>query len=323
MGELLLSSDQFTSFTDFSAGLLGPWAGFFMGWTYWFCWIITCIAEMTAITRYVQFWWPVCPAWVIALSCVVMFLLLNILAVRWFGEIEFWFAMVKILAIVGLIICGLLLISINYSSSTDSVAALHNLWSHGGLFPHWIGGFLEGLQISVFAFVGIELVGAIAAEARQPEKILPKAINHIPIRFIIFYALSVLVILCVIPWDRFSPESSPFVGMFTLIGLPAAAAVLSFVVLTSACSSSNSGVFSTSRMLYGMATQGVASPQFKKLSSHYVPVRGLLFSCFCLSVGVLFIYFVPDVMKVFAILTTIASILFMFIWTMILVCYLV
>ncbi|SQK74241.1 D-serine/D-alanine/glycine transporter [Tatumella ptyseos] len=192
-----------------------------------------------------------------------------------------------------------------------------------GSVPKGLSGFFAGFQIAVFAFVGIELVGTTAAETRNPQKVLPRAINAIPLRIIMFYVCSLLVIMAVTPWNEVVPSRSPFVEMFVLIGLPAAAGIINFVVLTSAASSANSGIFSTSRMLYGLAGQGVAHKRFSRLSARAVPVNGLLFSCFCLLAGIALIYLIPNVMTVFTLVTTVSAILFMFVWSIILCSYLV
>ena len=200
MGELLLSNLQYRSFIDFSDDLLGPWAGFFTGWTYWFCWIITGIADVIAISAYAQFWFPGVPQWAPAIACVGLLLALNLLTVKLFGEIEFWFAMIKIVAIVTLVGTGLYMVTTGFTAPTGRQASLANLWNDGGMFPHGAMGFFAGFQIAVFAFVGIELVGTTAAEAKDPERTLPRAINSIPVRIIVFYVCALLAIMAVTPW---------------------------------------------------------------------------------------------------------------------------
>jgi len=321
MGELLLSNLQYKSFIDFSDDLLGPWAGFFTGWTYWFCWIITGIADVIAISAYAQFWWPDLPQWAPAIACVALLLSLNLLTVKLFGEIEFWFAMIKIVAIVALVGTGLYMVSTGFSSPAGRQASIANLWNDGGLFPHGAMGFFAGFQIAVFAFVGIELVGTTAAEAKDPYRTLPRAINSIPIRIIIFYVCALIAIMAVTPWRDVVPSKSPFVELFVLAGLPAAASVINFVVLTSAASSANSGVFSTSRMLFGLALKGDAPRSFGKLSASSVPSRGLLFSCVCLLGGAFLMWVVPNLVEAFTLVTTVSAILFMFVWSLILLSY--
>ncbi|MGM3174788.1 D-serine/D-alanine/glycine transporter [Dickeya lacustris] len=323
MGELLLSNLNYKSFSDFSADLLGPWAGFFTGWTYWFCWVVTGIADVVAISAYAQFWFPEFSQWISSLLCVLLLLTLNLATVKLFGEMEFWFAMIKIVAIVALIAIGAGLVAMQFVSPSGAVASLSNLWRDGGLFPKGLSGFFAGFQIAIFAFVGIELVGTTAAETKNPNVVLPRAINAIPIRIIMFYVFALIMIMSVTPWSHIAADKSPFVEMFVLVGLPAAASVINFVVLTSAASSANSGVFSTSRMLFGLARQGDAPAYFGRLSKRAVPSGGLLFSCICLLCGVVLIYLIPDVMTVFTLVTTVSAILFMFVWSIILCSYLV
>ena len=322
MGELLLSNLNYKSFIDFSADLLGPWAGYFTGWTYWFCWVVTGIADVVAIAAYSQFWFPDLPQWIPALTCVALLLSLNLVTVKMFGELEFWFAMIKIVAILGLVATGLYMVITGFESPSGRTAQLANLWNDGGMFPHGLMGFFAGFQIAVFAFVGIELVGTTAAEAKDPQRTLPRAINSIPIRIIVFYVLALIAIMAVTPWRDVVPGKSPFVELFVLAGLPAAASIINFVVLTSAASSANSGVFSTSRMLFGLAQEGDAPKAFEKLSRRAVPANGLLFSCTCLLLGAVLIYVIPDVVEAFTLVTTVSALLFMFVWTLILLSYL-
>lgn len=323
MGELLLSNLEYKSFSDFAADLLGPWAGYFTGWTYWFCWVVTGIADVVAISAYAQFWFPGLSDWVSSLAVVLVLLSLNLATVKMFGEMEFWFAMIKIVAIVALIVVGLVMVLIHFQSPDGTHASFAHLWNDGGWFPKGLSGFFAGFQIAVFAFVGVELVGTTAAETKDPEKSLPRAINSIPIRIIMFYVFALIVIMSVTPWGSVVANKSPFVELFVLVGLPAAASIINFVVLTSAASSANSGVFSTSRMLYGLAQDGAAPKSFGKLSRSDVPAVGLTFSCVCLLGGVVLIYMIPDVMTVFTLVTTVSAILFMFVWTIILCSYLV
>lgn len=322
MGEILLSNLNYKSFSDFAADLLGPWAGFFTGWTYWFCWVVTGIADVVAIAGYAQHWFPTLQAWIPMLLCIFVLLSLNLLTVKMFGETEFWFSMIKIVAILALIIIGIILITTSFhSDKTNTSAALSNLWQYGGMFPKGMMGFFAGFQIAIFAFVGIELVGTTAAETKDPTKNLPRAINSVPVRIIFFYVFALIIIMSVTPWTFISPNKSPFVELFTLIGLPAAASLINFVVLTSAASSANSGIYSTSRMLFGLAKKSDAPSIFGRLSTRAVPANGLMFSCICLLGGVVLIYLIPDVITAFTIVTTISAILFMFIWSMILISY--
>lgn len=322
LGEILLSNLEYRSFADFAGDYLGPWAQFFTGWTYWLCWIVTGVADVVAVSGYVSFWFPELALWIPALGLIFTLLALNLPTVRNFGEIEFWFALIKIVAIVGLIIAGVYMLSTGFTLPNGSQASVAHLWNHGGFFPNGFLGFVAGFQIAVFAFVGIELVGTAAAETKDPERNLPKAINSIPIRVVLFYLGALFVIITVIPWDQVDPNSSPFVAMFSLAGLGIAAHVVNFVVLTSATSSANSGIYSTSRMIYGLATSKLAPKALAKLNKRQVPVNSLFFSCVFLLAGVVLLYAGQSIIEAFTIVTTISALLFIFIWSIILASYL-
>jgi len=323
MGELLLSNLNYKSFVDFAADLLGPAAGFFIGWSYWFAWIVTGIAEIVAIVGYFKFWWPGVPAWLPALATVCLVLVINLFNVRNFGEFEFWFALIKLVAIVGLIVVGVILVATGFVSPHGHRATIENLWNDGGFFATGFMGVVAGFQIAFFAFVGVELVGTAAAETANPRRTLPRAINGVPLRVAIFYIGALLAILAVVPWRQFASGESPFVMMFSLAGLAAAASFVNFVVITSAASSANSGVFSTGRMLFGLADEGNAPVAFRRLNRGRVPAPALLVSAALLLTSIPLLYAGGSVIGVFTLITTVASLLFMFVWALILVSYLV
>lgn len=323
MGELLLSNLAYGTFSDFVTDIIGPGAGFITGWTYWLCWIVTGMAEVIAITAYIQWWWPWVPHWVPSLITIVLLFSLNALTVRAFGEVEFWFSMIKIVAILALIVAGIFMVATAYTAPDGTSASVRHLWDHGGFFPKGFDGFVAGFQIAVFAFVGIELVGTTAAETKDPQKSLPKAINSIPIRILLFYIGALAAIMMVTPWDTVDPEKSPFVTMFALVGLPAAASVVNIVVISSAASSCNSGLYSTSRMLFGLSRNHEAPQFFRKLSRRAVPLNALILSSICLSASIVLMYSGDSAMKAFTLVTTVASILFMFIWGIIVASYIV
>ena len=322
MGELLLHNLHYKSFVDFTTDILNPTVGYYVGWSYWFCWVVIGMADIVAITGYTQFWWPEVPLWLPGIICIAILLALNLLSVKLFGELEFWFALIKILAILALISCGGYLLLTGFTSPSGIQAKISNLWSYGGWMPHGWSGFFAAFQIAIFAFVGIELVGTASAETDDPNTTLPAAINKIPVRVIIFYVLALTIIMTVTPWNMVAPDRSPFVNMFTLIGISAAATIINFVVLTSALSSANSGMYSTGRMLYGLSKNGVGPKAFARLSASGVPQNGLLYSCALLLIGVGLLYAEGDVMKVFTIVTTVSSICFIFVWAVILIAYL-
>ncbi|MEH7749396.1 amino acid permease, partial [Neobacillus drentensis] len=245
LGELLLSNAGYQSFTDFAEEYIGPWAGYVTGWTYWFCWIMTAMADIIAVGVYVQYWFDI-PQWIPALVCLFLLLGLNLLTVKLFGELEFWFAIIKVITILALIVIGIILLFIGFQTDSGTVT-VKNLWGHGGLFPNGISGFFLSFQMVVFAFVGVELVGVSAAETSNPKKNIPSAINKIPLRILFFYVGALFILLCINPWTELNAANSPFVKTFSLVGIPIAAGIINFVVLTSAASACNSGLFSTSR----------------------------------------------------------------------------
>ncbi|MDR1124702.1 MAG: amino acid permease [Deltaproteobacteria bacterium] len=322
MGELLLSNLSYKSFTDFCEDILGPKAGFFIGWSYWFVWVVAGTADVIAISSYVYFWFPDISAWIPAISCVLLLVGLNLVSVNLFGEMEFWFALLKVIAIVAIIVIGAILVLTSFVSPDGHVASLANIWENGGLFPKGALGFFAGFQMAIFAFGGIELIGAAAAEAKNPETNLPRAINTIPLRIILFYAFALLAIMAITPWNSLDPGASPFVTTFAMVGIPAAAGIINFVAMTSAASSANSGIYSTSRMVYGLAKVGAAPKFFGKLSQNRVPTNALLFSCICVLLGTSMLIIMPSIMAAFTVMTTIAAILLMFVWTMTLFSYL-
>ena len=261
----------------------------------------------------------------VSMACTVVLLaallVSNLLTVRLFGEIEFWFAIIKIVAIVVLILVGVGMVVTGFKAPNGTQASFAHLWSHGGIFPLGAGGFLAAFPVAIYSFIGSELIGTTAAETHDPYRTIPKAINAVPVRIMIFYVLALAVIMAITPWDRVDPEQSPFVNVFSLVGLVAAASVMNFVVLTSASSSANSGIYSSSRMLYGLAEQDQAHARYRHLSSRHVPARALM-----LSGGIGFL-FVPvlliggSVMKGFTFIAEVAAMLILFMWSLIMVAY--
>ena len=315
LGELLLSNAGYQSFTDFAADYIGPWAGFVTGWTYWFCWIMTAMADIIAVGVYVQYWFDI-PQWIPALVVLIILLGLNLLTVKLFGELEFWFALIKVITILALIVIGVILLVIGFQTDSGTVS-VNNLWEFGGLFPNGIAGFLLSFQMVVFAFVGVELVGVSAAETSNPQKNIPSAINKIPLRILFFYVGALFIILTINPWEQLNASSSPFVQVFSLVGIPVAAGIINFVVLTSAASACNSGLFSTSRILYNLSNHNEGPAKFAKLNKNHVPSNALLTSAIVLSVGALLSKLIPE--TAFGIVTTISAICFIWVWSIILI----
>ncbi|MBP2651733.1 MAG: D-serine/D-alanine/glycine transporter [Firmicutes bacterium] len=319
LGELLLSNLKYHSFVDFVHDYLGNGAAFITGWTYWFCWISLAMADLTAAGLYIQYWFPNIAQWVPSLIVLVVLLTMNLTTVKLFGEMEFWFALIKVVAILALIIIGIFMIFKGFSTDAG-VSSFTNLWSHGGWFPNGISGFILSFQMVVFAFTGIELVGLTAGETENPEHVIPKAINNIPIRIIIFYVGALFVIMSIYPWTSISPDKSPFVQVFAAVGIVAAASIVNFVVLTSAASACNSGIFSTSRMVYSLAKENNAPESMKKLTSNQVPSNATMFSATVILISVILNYIMPE--GVFVLITSISTFCFIFIWAIMVICHL-
>lgn len=317
LGELLLSNSGYQSFTDFAADYLGPWAGYITGWTYWFSWVMIAMADIIAVGVYVQYWFEI-PQWIAPVICLIILLGLNLLTVKLFGELEFWFALIKVITILALIAIGVVLLIIGFQTDTGSVT-LNNLWEYGGLFPNGMTGFLLSFQMVLFAFVGVELVGVSAAETSDPQKNIPSAINKIPLRILFFYMGAIIVILTINPWEQLSASASPFVQVFGLVGIPVAAGIINFVVLTSAASACNSGLFSTSRILYNLSSNDQGPKQFAKLNKNAVPSNALFTSTIVISIGALLSKLLPG--QAFGIVTTISAICFIWVWGVILVAH--
>ena len=320
LGELLLSNLNYHSFVDFVGDYLGDAFAFVTGWTYWFCWVCIAMADLTAVGMYIQFWFPTVPQWVPGLICLVILVAMNLATVKLFGEMEFWFALIKIIAILALIIVGIVLIFKGVEAG-GTKASFSNLWNHG-FFANGINGFVLSFQMVVFAFVGIELVGLTAGETADPENVIPSAINNIPIRILIFYIGALAVIMSIYPWNQVDPTASPFVKVFAVIGITGAASVVNFVVLTSAASACNSGVFSTSRMIFSLAKEGDAPKSFNKLTKNKVPANALYFSAGVVTVSVILNYAIPNAATVFTLITSVSTVCFIYIWGITVICHL-
>ncbi len=316
LGELLTYRPVSGSFAEYAREFIGPFAGFVTGWTYWLFWVVTGMAETTAAAVYVKYWAPGIPQWLSALVFLVVLYAANLISVKLFGEIEFWFSMVKVTAILGMILIGVGVLTLGFSKAGDTASVTH-LWQDGGFFPKGIGSTLMTLQIVMFAYLGVELVGVTAGESENPEKTLPRAINTLPLRIVLFYIGSLTIILCLVPWTEFKPGVSPFVAAFGKIGIPAAAGIINFVVLTAALSSCNSGMYSTGRMLRDLALRGQAPGRVTKLNRHQSPAVAITVSALLMGVGVVLNYVAPG--KAFTYVTSVATVCGIWTWAVILI----
>ncbi len=320
MGEMLLSDTKFNSFADITNEYVGPLAGFITGWTYWLTWIISGMAEVTAVAKYVSFWYPEIPNWLSALACILLLMSFNLLSTRLFGELEFWFAIIKVVTIIALIIIGIVMIVMAYQTPFGH-ASVSNIYNNGGIFPNGMSGFLMSFQMAIFSFLGIEMIGITAGETKNPHKTIPQAINNVPFRILIFYIGALAVIISIIPWNQLDPDNSPFVKVFALVGIPFAAGIINFVVLTAAASACNSGIFANSRTLFGLADRKQAPPKFQVTNRRGVPVTAILVTCTLLLFAVLLNYFIPNATTVFVYISTVSTVLNIFIWTLIMIAY--
>ncbi len=318
LGELLTYRPVAGSFATYAEEFCGPFAGFVTGWSYWFMWVLTAMAELTAIGIYVRYWFPAVPQWLPALIALVALYGANLLAVRVFGELEFWFALIKVVTIVALIIAGLTVIFLHVGE-LGATASFANLHTHGGFLPFGLLGVLLTLQIVMFAYSGVELIGVTAGEAENPAVVLPRATNGIIARILIFYLGALIVIMSVVPWDQLSPEVSPFVFVFDKLRVPAAASIITAVVITAAASSCNSGLFSTGRMLWTLAQRGQGPRLFAKLNAQQVPANGIHASAAVMLIVIGLNLVVPK--NVFTWVTSIALIGTLWTWGIILVAH--
>ncbi|MEK4246724.1 MULTISPECIES: amino acid permease [unclassified Psychrobacillus] len=310
LGEMAVHNPVSGSFSRYAKDYLGPLAGYITGWNYWFLWVVTCMAEITAVGVYMKMWFPDTPSWIWALAALVIMTLVNLIAVKAYGEFEFWFALIKIIAILAMIFVGLGVIIFGIGNGGVAVG-ISNLWTNGGFAPNGISGIFMSLQMVMFAYLGVEMIGVTAGEAKNPKKVIPNAINTVFWRILLFYVGALFVIMSIYPWNEVGNNGSPFVLMFEQIGIGPAAGIINFVVLTAALSSCNSGIFSTGRMLFNLAEQKQAPASFKRISGTGVPSKAIIFSATLLLVGVLLNYLVPE--KVFIWVTSIST--FGAVWT--------
>ncbi|WP_336955423.1 amino acid permease [Acinetobacter johnsonii] len=294
LGEMIVEEPVAGSFSHFANKYWGKFAGFLAGWNYWILYVLVAMTELTAVAKYINYWWPHIPAWASVLTFFVIITLVNLGNVKFYGESEFWLAIIKVTAVVAMIVFGLYLLA---TAGADSTASFSNLWSHGGFFPHGVEGLFYMLAFLMFAFGGIELIGMAAAEADNPQKSIPKAINQVVFRILIFYVGSLTILLSLVPWNELQLgglDKSPFVMIFSQLGIGWAAHLLNFIILTAALSVYNSGMYANSRMLFGLAQQGNAPKIFSKTNKQGVPIPAVLFSALLIFGCVLLNYFAPE-----------------------------
>lgn len=294
LGEMIVHEPVTGSFSYFAFKYWGKFSGFLTGWNYWVLYILVAMTELTAIGKYINYWWPHIPSWLSVLIFFVTVTLANLANVKMYAESEFWLSLIKVLAIVAMIVFGVYLLITADASSTASVS---NLWKHGGFFPNGVDGLFYMLAFMMFAFGGIELISMAAAETENPEKNIPRAVNQTVIRVFLFYICSLAVLLSLVPWNQLNLgdlDHSPFVMIFSQMGIAWAAHLLNFIILTASLSVCNSGMYANSRMLVGLAEQGNAPKLFTKVSKQGVPVAAVLCSGILIFGCVILNYWVPE-----------------------------
>ena len=319
MGELALANPVSGAFSEYATRYLGRWAGFVTGWSYALEMALVAIADVTAFAVYMQFWFPNSPAWVWIVSVLLILLAINLTKVKAFGEAEFWFTLVKVSAIIAMIIGGVILLFVGVQAHDSVAPSVTNLWSlDGGFMPNQFTGFLACFTVVMFSFGGIETIGIAAGETKNPRVSIPKAIRTVPARIMIFYVLTLGVIMSLYPWYSVSKENSPFVQIFSSLGIPAAAGILNIVVITAAVSAMNADVYGAGRMLYGLAQRGLAPASFRRVSRTGAPWMTTLLMIVVMAVGVIVNVLFKDAFEVVASLATFATVL---VWVMILLAH--
>ncbi|PWB34936.1 aromatic amino acid transporter AroP [Pseudomonas sp. SDI] len=290
LGEMVVEEPVSGTFSHFAHSYWSEFAGFMSGWNYWVLYVLVGMAELTAVGIYIQYWWPDFPTWATAAVFFVLINLINLSQVKVYGEMEFWFALIKVVAIVSMIGFGAYLL---ISGTGGPEASIANLWQHGGFFPNGTTGLLMAMAVIMFSFGGLELVGITAAEADDPRHSIPRATNQVIYRILIFYIGALAVLLSLYPWQNVVQGGSPFVMIFHALDSNLVATVLNLVVLTAALSVYNSCVYCNSRMLFGLATQGDAPKRLLKVNARGVPLAALGVSALATGLCVLINYLMP------------------------------
>ncbi|RZQ59240.1 amino acid permease [Amycolatopsis suaedae] len=321
LGELVLHRPSSGAFVSYAREFMGEKGAFVAGWMYFLNWATTGIADITAIALYAHYWsmFTAVPQWVLALVALAVVLALNLVSVKLFGEMEFWFAIIKVAALVLFMVIGIVLLVMG-DPIQGHTPGLGLITDNGGIFPAGLLPMVLVVQGIVFAYASVELVGVTAGETANPEKIMPKAINSIMWRIGVFYVGSVVLLAMLLPWSSYSKSESPFVTVLSSIGVPAAGDVMNLVVLTAAMSSLNSGLYSTGRILRSMAKAGSAPKFTGVMNSRHVPYGGILLTSAVCVVGVGLNYVVPS--DAFEIVLNFAAIGILATWAIIILCHL-
>ena len=305
LGEMAVRNPVSGSFSSYARQYLGPLAGFITGWTYTFEMVIVALADVTAFGIYMGLWYPDVPRWIWVLSIIFFIGAMNLCSVRVFGEMEFWLSLIKVVAIIAMIVAGGSIIFFGFGNAFPATG-LENLWSHGGFAPNGWEGIIASLGIVMFAFGGVEIIGVTAAEAKNPQKVIPQAINTIPLRIVLFYVCTLAILMAIFPWNSFGERGSPFVLIFDGLGIPAAATILNIIVISG-------------RMMYGMAKEGLAPKSFQRIASNGVPWMTVVVMGVALLAAVVLNYLMPE--QVFVLIASLAAFATVWVWLMILLAH--
>ncbi|MBJ9974032.1 amino acid permease [Pseudomonas sp. S75] len=275
LGEMAAAHPSKGSFVDYARLAFGPAAGYMTGWLYWYFWVIVVGFEAVVGGQIINAWLPDLPVWMIALGLMLVMTLLNLMSVHSFGEAEYWFAGVKVAAIVVfLLVAG----AYAFHVWPNSDASFGHLTEHGGFLPHGLGSLFTGVVIVIFSMTGVEVATLAAAESEDPTRNIRKAVNTVMVRILVFFVLATFLIVVVQPWTDLSPGKSPFVTTLDHMGIPGAGALLNVVILVAVLSVLNAGLYTSSRLLFVLASHGEAPSWMTAVSRRGVPVRGVLAS---------------------------------------------
>lgn len=320
LGEMAVRHPVSGSFAEYTRAYLGNWAGYITGWMYAFEMVIVCLADLTAIAIYMRMWFPDSPQWIWVAVTLLVVGAANLASIRWFGELEFIFTIVKVTAVVAMILAGAAILIFGLGSTPTEQVGLDNLWNDGGFFPNEPSGMIAAFILVLFAFGGTEIIGVAGAEAEHPERDVPRAVNTVPVRILLFYVGAIVVILALNPWRNVTGEESPFVQIFSALGVNWAAALLNIVVITAALSAINSDLFGAGRVITGMATQHLAPQSMGKTSAKGVPITTIAALIVVLIVGVILNAILPE--RIFSLVAALATFATIFVWLMILLAHL-
>ena len=327
LSEMSVEDPKAGAFSYYASRYWSKRAGFISGWNYWFNYVLVSMVELAVVGSFVNYWFPNIPQWASAAFFLVLITILNLFGVSEFGEFEFWFALIKIVAVIAMIAGGIAVIVANLPTDSGVRASFANWFTvDGGFFPHgalsrtsdghWTG-LLMALVVVMFSFGGTELIGVTAGEVENPRRTIPKATNGIIWRILVFYVAALGIIMAVVPWDRIDGKMSPCVQSFDSVGVPVAAGILNFVCLTAVMSVYNSALYSNSRMLFSLARQGNAPAYLGRVNKRGVPVAAVLTSAAVTVVAVFVVFLRPQF--AFNYLMSIATIAAIINWTMIMI----